>query len=246
MTVDAPPRRGTVALAMVCKTPLAGESKTRLAPLFCPEECAQLSACFIADLSNTIHALTADGNVVGYAVYTPEGSEAALKDLLPSDFELLLQYEGDFGARLDRAIEDLIALGHAGAILINSDSPTLPRHILSDAVDAVRGGDKIVLGPAIDGGYTLIGLSRPHPQLFTRIPWSTAAVFESTLERAREIELPVVVLDAWYDVDDATSYALLESELTGSRPAFASASAPAEDAPRTRAFLSKCRTKSSP
>lgn len=235
--------RGTVALAILCKTPSAGESKTRLAPLLSPEECAELSACFIADLSNTIHALTSDSDVVGYAVYTPKGSEAVLKDLLPPDFELCLQYEGDFGARLDRGIEDLTALGHAGAILINSDSPTLPRQILRAAVDAVRSGDNVVLGPALDGGYTLIGLSRPHSHLFTRIPWSTAAVLESTLERAREIDLPVVVLEAWYDVDDAASYAMLESELAGSRPAFASASLPLEDARRTRAFVGRRSTK---
>jgi glycosyltransferase A (GT-A) superfamily protein (DUF2064 family) len=103
-----------------------------------------------------------------------------------------------------------------------------------------------VLGPAIDGGYTLIGLSRPHPHLFTRIPWSTAAVLESTLERAREIDLPAVILDPWYDVDDAASYAMLENELAGSRPAFASASIDSEDAPRTRAFLGKRSAKLSP
>jgi len=235
--------RGTVALAILCKTPSAGESKTRLAPLLRPEECAELSACFIADLSNTIHALTSDREVVGYAVYTPKGSEAGLRDLLPPDFELLSQYEGDFGERLDRGIRELIALGHVGAILINSDSPTLPRQILRAAVDAVRGADKAVLGPAIDGGYTLIGLSRPHAHLFSEIPWSTAAVFETTLERAREIDLPVVVLEAWYDVDDADSYAMLESELAGSRPAFAAASLSLEDARRTRAFVGRRAAK---
>jgi rSAM/selenodomain-associated transferase 1 len=244
MTALSDRLRGTVALAIFCKTPIAGESKTRLAPLLGPEECAQLSACFIADLANTIHALTADADVVGYALYTPQGTEPALKRLLPPDFELLPQAEGDFGARLDQGIQDLIARGHAGAILLNSDSPTLPREILRAAVDAVRGDairgdDRVVLGPAIDGGYTLVGLSRPHPQLFTRIPWSTPAVLESTLERAREIDLPTVVLDPWYDVDDAASYAMLESELGGSRPAFASASIDSEDAPRTRVFLGR-------
>jgi rSAM/selenodomain-associated transferase 1 len=235
--------RGTVALAILCKTPSAGESKTRLAPLLGPEECAQLSSCFIADLSNTIQTLTSNGDVVGYAVYTPEGSETVLKGLLPPDFSLVAQFEGDFGARLERGMEDLIGLGHLGAILINSDSPTLPRQILRAAVDAVRSGDKVVLGPAVDGGYTLIGLSRPHPHLFEQIPWSTEGVLKSTLERAREIDLPAVVLDAWYDVDDAASYAILESELVGARPAFASAAIPLEDAPRTRAFVVRRSTK---
>ncbi len=243
MTTVGDQRRSTVALAIFCKTPIAGESKTRLAPLLGPEECAQLSACFIADLSNTIHALTVDGDVAGVALYTPKGTEPALQQLLPPGFELLPQAEGDFGARLDQGIHDLIASGHTGAILLNSDSPTLPRRILRAAVDAVRGADRVVLGPAIDGGYTLIGLSRPHPHLFSRIPWSTAAVLETTLERAREIDLPAVILDAWYDVDDAASYAMLENELSGSRPAFAAATVDAEDAPRTRRFLGQRSAK---
>jgi rSAM/selenodomain-associated transferase 1 len=242
MTGLADRPRGTVALAIFCKTPIAGESKTRLAPLLGTAECAQLSACFIADLARTIHALTSNGDVTGVALYTPKGTERALKQLLPRDFELLPQAEGDFGTRLNQGIEDLIASGHAGAILLNSDSPTLPRKILRAAVDAVRvdavgGDDRVVLGPAIDGGYTLIGLSRPHPHLFARIPWSTSTVLESTLERAREIDLPAVILDAWYDVDDAASYAMLENELAGSRPAFAPVSLHSEDAPRTREFL---------
>ena len=246
MTAVADRMRSTVALAIFCKTPVAGESKTRLAPLLGLAECAQLSSCFIADLSNTIHALTLDDDVAGFALYTPKGSEPALRLLLPPDFKLLAQHEGDFGARLNQGIEDLIALGHAGAILLNSDSPTLPRTILRAAVDAVRGDDTLVLGPAIDGGYTLIGLSRPHPHLFTGIPWSTAAVLESTLERAREIGLPTAILEAWYDVDDAASYAMLQNELAGSRPAFASASIVPEDAPRTRAFLGTRSAKPSP
>ena len=236
-------RRDTVALAIVCKTPSAGASKTRLSPPLHPEECAQLSSCFIADLSATIQALTAVGAVAGYAVYTPQGSEPALRALLPPGFGLVLQHDGDFGARLNKGMEDLLALGHAGAILINSDSPTLPRHILGAAADAVRNGDQVVLGPAIDGGYTLIGLSRPHAHLFTGIPWSTAAVLELTLQRARELALPAVVLDAWYDVDDARSFAMLEHELAGSRPAFASDGLQAEEAPRTRTFLSRRSTK---
>lgn len=243
MTAVVDRRRGTVALAILCKTPSAGESKTRLAPFLSPDECAELSSCFIADLSNTIHEVMSELDVVGYAVYTPKGSESALKKLLPSDFELLPQFEGDFGERLNRGVIDLIALGHAGAVLINSDSPTLPRQILRAAVEAVRSADQVVLGPALDGGYTLIGLSRPHSQLFSKIPWSTETVLESTLQRAREIELPAVVLDAWYDVDDAGSYAMLQSELTGSRPACASAACVLEDAPRTRTFVGTHATK---
>ena len=195
------------------------------------------SACFIEDLSATIDGLQQNGDARGYAVYTPAGSEAELRGLLPEGFGLVLQSEGDLGDRLANGIADLLAAGHCGAVLINSDSPTLPHGILRAAVDAVLGGDRVVLSPAIDGGYTLIGLSKPHPELFIDMPWSTDAVFRLTMERARDIGLPAVVLDAWYDVDDAGSYAMLEAELDGHPPPFATTARPLQVAPSTRRFV---------
>jgi rSAM/selenodomain-associated transferase 1 len=234
-----------IAVAIICKTPAPGKSKTRLSPPLQPEECASISACFIQDLARTIEELPRH-RCRGYAVYTPAGSETALRSLLPTGFGLVLQGEGDLGDRLRQGIADLLATGHSGAILINSDSPTLPPEILQAAVnalqaDAVQGRDRVVLCPALDGGYTLIGLSHSHARLFEDIAWSTATVFQRTLERAREIDLPVVVLPAWYDIDDAGSYAMLEAELDGRRPDFAEAVMPLHDAPKTRAFVEQRR-----
>lgn len=226
-----------VAVAIVCKTPAPGKSKTRLSPPLRPEECAAISSCFIRDLSTTIQELAADGDVVGAAVYTPFGTEAALGKLLPDGFHLTLQGEGDLGARLLKGTADLIEAGFAGAILVNSDSPTLPKAILRAAVDAVRAGDNVVLSPALDGGYTLIGLSQAHPHLFDDMPWSTPEVYELTLRRAREISLAVANVPGWYDVDDAASFAMLENEWRGVSPAFADPRLVGADAPATFAFL---------
>jgi rSAM/selenodomain-associated transferase 1 len=229
----------SVAVAIICKTPRPGLSKTRLSPPLRPDECAGISACFIQDLSSTIATVAGDGRAAGYAVYTPAGTESELRALLPDRFGLILQGDGDLGARLDKGISDLIAAGHSGAILINSDSPTLPGAILQAAVEAVMRGDNAVLSPALDGGYTLIGLSQPHAHLFTDIPWSTDRVYELTLQRARDINLPVIALDGWYDVDDAASYAMLEQELNGVRPSFAKGRL--QDAAKTRAFIRRRR-----
>ena len=224
----------TVAVAIVCKTPLAGRSKTRLSPPLQPDECAALSACFISDLARTITALTGDGGVLGCALYTPVGSEVALRALLPANFALFPQYEGDFGERLMHGTRDLLAT-HAGAILLNSDSPTLPVAILRAAVDAMRSGDHVVLSPAHDGGYTLIGLSQDHPRLFEDIPWSTDAVYRLTVARAAELGLRVVDVPGWYDVDDAASLSMLADEFAGRRPSFASVDG--AEASATRRFL---------
>ena len=229
----------TVAVAMVCKTPVAGQSKTRLSPPLSAKDCAELSACFIRDVAAIIDSLGPDA--AGYAAYTPEGSEPALHPLLPQRFRLLAQGPGDLGERLIKVSADLLAAGHAGAVLVNSDSPTLPHAILRAAVDAVRQGDNVVLGRALDGGYTLIGLARPHPEIFTGIPWSTADVYHATLARVRKSALTVTNVPAWYDIDDLASLRVLQAELSGTPPPCATPTTIGGDAPATRRFLAERR-----
>jgi rSAM/selenodomain-associated transferase 1 len=223
---------------------MAGRSKTRLCPPLRPDECAGLSACFIRDLASTIRALAETDDVTGYAVYTPIGSENALRALLPEHFRLLVQSEGDLGARLRNGITDLLAAGHEGAILVNSDSPTLPLTILRDAVRACRRGDAVVLGPALDGGYTLVGLSKPHAHIFADIPWSTPQVYRLTVERARAIGVPVIDVPQWYDVDDEYTLRLLQAEFAGEPPEFAAPGLAGADARYTREYLSNHTARS--
>ena len=88
--------------------------------------------------------------------------------------------------------------------------------MLVDALTALRAaGDRVVLGPATDGGYYLIGLKHPHRELFQDIDWSTERVYRQTAERAASIGLELVTLPAWYDVDDAVSLNWLCQELLG-------------------------------
>jgi rSAM/selenodomain-associated transferase 1 len=227
----------SVAIGIFCKTPIAGRTKTRLSPPLRPDDCAALSECFIRDLAATIDRVRTDGGVTGFAIYTPVGSERELRALLPPDFRLLPQIDGGLGVRLLQAACDLLNAGHAGAILVNGDSPTLPASILRAATEAVCREDAVVLGPAIDGGYTLIGLSKPHARLFEDIPWSTADVYRMTVERAGEIGLPVVNVPLWYDIDDAKTLHLLIDEMAGLRPTFAEPGLSGADAPATRKFL---------
>lgn len=234
---------GTIAVTIVCKTPAPGKSKTRLSPPLRPEECAEISACFIRDLSYTIGELAHDADVSAHALYTPVGTEAALRELLPDNFFLTPQVQGDFGERLLAGARDILAAGHDGVILINSDSPTIPKSLLRKAVDAVARGNNVALSPAFDGGYTLIGLSAMHERLFEDIPWSTDRVYDLTCERAAEIGLPVEVVPGWYDVDDAASYRILEDELDGIRLPFMTEDGARERARATRAFVEGRKVK---
>ena len=226
----------TVGLAMICKAPTPGKSKTRLSPPLTPQQCAELATCFIRDLSVTMDTLSSAGITQSYASYTPLGTEPQLLALLPDDFKLLLQCEGDLGARLLDAISQILAEGHKGAIIISADSPTMPAALLQEAAAAVLEKDCVVLSPALDGGYTLIGLSRAHARLFEDIAWSTETVYEETLQRAAELSLPVVNIGQWYDVDEAPTLELLRAELRGDPLPFPHRGTAAQ-APCTTAYL---------
>jgi rSAM/selenodomain-associated transferase 1 len=202
------------ALALMAKVPFAGAVKTRLTPPLTPEEAATLSECFLRDMTTNVASLNANGTV-GVALYTPADSGKLLRDLLPGGFQLFAQRGEMLGERLINAATELLSNGFESVCLINSDSPTLPREILSTAASLLaRDGDRVVLGPSRDGGYYLIGLKHPHRYLFESIAWSTADVLAHTTERAAEISLAVELLPTWYDVDDAASLHLLCEELS--------------------------------
>jgi hypothetical protein len=202
------------------KAPRSGEVKTRLVPPLGADEASLLSTCFIKDILANLVTASASIPVDCYAAYSPAGSEALLRELIPPQVRLLPPRSVGLANSLPDAVEDLIASGHEGACLVNADSPTLPTSLLVEAVMTLRApGDRVVLGPATDGGYYLIGLKHPHRHLFRDIDWSTERVYRQTAERAASTGLELVTLPAWYDVDDATSLGWLYRELfEGQRP----------------------------
>jgi uncharacterized protein len=227
----------SAAIGIMCKAPRPGRAKTRLAAMIGPGEAAKLSACFLRDVAAAIEAVPASVRRNPYAVYAPAGAEVELRSLLPESFAFLLQADADFGLVLFGAVQDLLSAGHDCVVLVNSDSPTLPTPFLIDAIEALRmPGDRAVLGPAIDGGYYLIGLKTAHRHLFMDIPWGTADVSRMTVRRAAEIDLDVVLLPEWYDIDDAETLAMLHDELAGRSVRLANARS-ASAAAATRAYL---------
>jgi rSAM/selenodomain-associated transferase 1 len=221
-------------LAVMAKAPRPGSVKTRLQPPLSPEQAAALNVCFLRDTTDNLAAIAAAAGLISY---TPVGEEHLFDGLLPETFALIAQRDGDFGARLLGAAEDILACGFASVCLIDSDSPTVPRAAYHQAVAALaREGDRIVIGPTQDGGYYLIGLKQAHAAVFEGIAWSTAAVFEQTLARAHAAGLEIVELPLWYDVDDSATLAILKAELlAGMPPGFALA--PGYNASHTRQML---------
>ena len=213
---------GGAAIGIICKAPRAGKSKTRLIPALGPDLAARLSGCFLRDMAATIDGLPPGVGARGYAIYAPADAEAELRALMPPGFGFLFHGDGDLGHVLGGATRNLLALGHDCVLLVNSDSPTLPPALLEQAAAALReAGDRVVFGPATDGGYYLVGLKAAHARLFADIAWSTGDVLAQSLARAAEIGLPARLLDPWYDVDDFDSLAMLRAEIAGHAPACA-------------------------
>jgi len=207
-------RPGHCAVAIMAKAPRPGEVKTRLVPPLSEADAAMLSGCFIRDIAGNILAAAEAAPIEGYVAYSPAGSEALFAPLLPEPIRLLPPHRTGLGDSLLDAAEDLLGAGYGGVCLVNADSPTLPTAVLVEAARALAApGDRLVLGPAADGGYYLIGLKRMHRRLFEEIAWSTERVFRQTIERARELELDTVTLPGWYDVDDVASLRVLVDEL---------------------------------
>jgi rSAM/selenodomain-associated transferase 1 len=224
-------------MAVMAKAPRVGEAKTRLAATLSPEAAASLSACFIRDAVGNIAAAARDAAIDGYVAYSPRDAESEFRAMLTDGIGLLPSRRAGLAASLYDAAADLLAAGYGSVCLINSDSPTLPTSVLVDAARMLSGsGERLVLGPAEDGGYYLIGLKQAHARLFEEIAWSTPSVYAQTVDRARQIGLEPAVLPSWYDVDDLASLHRLNAELFGHEPTMGR-HRPIYSAPHTAAFL---------
>ena len=194
----------------MAKAPVAGQVKTRLCPPLSVQDAAELSRCFLLDKIGQVLQVTRAEPVVAYA---PEDAAGVFETLAPG-FTLLPQRGDDLTARLVSILGRLLAGGCEAAIMIDSDTPTLPVERLESAVTLAGSGEHdLVLGPSEDGGYYLIGLRRLRTELFEGMPWSTPAVFEETLRRADVLGLRTAQLPPWYDVDTAVDLERLTAEL---------------------------------
>jgi hypothetical protein len=124
---------------------------------------------------------------------------------------LLTQTGDDLGARMARAMDDVFSLGYQKVLIIGTDLPTLPGPAFSEAAALLATHD-LVLGPACDGGYYLIGLRKPAPELFAGIPWSTDKVLPLTQQKAVALGLRAALLPVRRDIDTIEDLSALIDE----------------------------------
>jgi uncharacterized protein len=199
------------AVAVMAKVPGAAAVKSRLHPALGATLATRLYECFLRD---RLDALASVDGIDRIVAFTPTEAADTMAELAPQSFTLVAQRGSDLGARLDNLLTDLLAAGHPAAIAIDSDSPTLPMRYVSRAATLLSSGETdAVVGPCDDGGYYLIGLRKPCPELFDAMPWSTEHVLGLTLERSRRSGLRMQVLPAWFDVDTEADLFRLRREV---------------------------------
>jgi rSAM/selenodomain-associated transferase 1 len=187
-------------LIIFTRYPEAGKAKTRLIPALGAEGAAAL------------HRQMADHTVLqvqGFQFQHPlcvevrfaGGNRDLMQRWLGKDLMYTIQGEGDLGDRMARSFEAAFKAGVDRVLIIGTDCPDLNPGLFAQAFDHLQQQD-LVLGPARDGGYYLIGLGRFIPQLLIGIAWSTATVLAQTLAIAQQLDLSVAMLPVLSDVDD--------------------------------------------
>ncbi len=195
-----------VVIAML-KAPQPGLVKTRLAREVGAEPAV---AIYRRLVEHQLSAVPAEWCMEVH--FAPANAAAEMQQWLGSQYTYFPQLGDDLGERLIHAIAGAFDRGATVGIIIGGDCPGLDSTCMRDAWRALRSVD-VVLGPALDGGYYLIGLRRPVPSLFRGIPWSSSTVLEATEQRIHEAGLSHVLLEAKEDVDDLATWRRLQAYL---------------------------------
>ena len=181
-------------LGVFAKQPLPGRVKTRFCPPLTPLEACELYQIALDETLQQLRQAPA-ALTLCYA-----GQHAWFAEHYPA-LPLLAQPAGGLGERLKAVAEQLFARSNGPVLLAGSDSPDLPLAWVGEALALLVSADVVTI-PCRDGGYALIGLRRPQPQLFDEIPWSTPGVLAATRDRARRLGLDYREVGEWEDLDD--------------------------------------------
>lgn len=219
----------TGTLGIFARHPECGRVKTRLAESIGPAAACEL---YTAMLRDTVErAVNSYPRVV--LAYTPgtEAASAALREWFSPPVEFWPQPEGTLGERLEQFFATWLPRSANGVVVIGTDSPTLPAELVAEAFSALRRVDA-VLGPAMDGGFYLLGLAPRGPvmvggantpawltALFRGIAWDGPEVLRQMVEHIEGAELSLRVLPPWYDVDVVRDLTVLAGHLRALRAA---------------------------
>jgi rSAM/selenodomain-associated transferase 1 len=190
------------ALIVFARAPEPGYVKTRLAAELGAEEALSVYRRLAERVVAAVHAA---GSYSVTVAYTPPGAEPLMRRWLGTSVALRPQSDGDLGERMATAVADAFSAGAERVVVIGTDCPEVSADVVEEAFTRLDAAD-VVLGPASDGGYYLIGMSRLHRALFDDVPWSSADTLRATLERARAHGLSIALLEQRRDIDTAADW----------------------------------------
>jgi len=211
VTNSAPQKAVSTALAVFCKTPKAGQVKTRLCPPLTLEQAAALYQIALDETLQRCAALACD-LVICYS-----GEEEYFAQKYPG-VQRRPQRGENLGARLGEALQGLLEQGYTKVVLMGSDSPDLPLDLVERAfatLDAVE----VVIAPAADGGYVLLGARNYYAALFDAMPWSSPLLMPQTRAMLRAHGISWEQLRQWQDMDDEDALRALLKRSPASRTA---------------------------
>lgn len=199
---------GPHVLGLFAKQPVPGHVKTRLATGATPEWAAHVAAAFLYDAVERLAHIDAR-RVLAFA---SDDAGPYFADVVKDRFELVPQGPGDLGQRMARFFGNQLAAGARSVVLLGTDSPTVPLDYVERAFAELEKAD-VVLGPATDGGYYLIGCGPRLPPVFDGIAWSGFQVLADTVARLSGPSWRLALLPPWYDVDTVADWQVLRGHL---------------------------------
>jgi len=188
-------------LIIFAKEPQRGRVKTRLEGYLTKSGCVSLYKAFLKDTIELARKIKGKQKIIAFD--PDSGRPEYLKKNAPG-FSLLRQKGRGLGRRMHNVFKTAKQQGAKNTVIIGSDSPNLPAGVIKRAFLELRHND-LVIGPSSDGGYYLIGLRGPCPEIFSGIKWSSHKVFDHTLKKAKRLKKKVALLESWYDVDTPES-----------------------------------------
>jgi rSAM/selenodomain-associated transferase 1 len=218
--------RASRILIVVAKAPVRGQTKTRLGAVIGLDAAASFYQCLLLDVLDLVRAVPDVTRAIAYAPYS---AESFFNGIAP-DFSLILQQGDDLGERLDHVLTQGLISGFERAAVLSSDTPLVDPGAISKSFDELDAGHDVAIGPCDDGGYYLLAVKQPQPDMLKPIQMSTPRVLQDTLAAAARRNLRVALLPSTIDIDTADDLARLRDSLAKSPPSVAA---------RTRAWLQK-------